>query len=164
MLEGESPAEPAEQFTQEDDACTQMEPFNEEEGASQGMNGDVTGQRAWARLISLAKGSNMTELLPRPAKQGQLSDQRSLMVVCLAVDHLCCCMTADGGPCNIYYLGRGKMCDVRLQDARVSSEHCRIFCEEVREAGRLTLKAYVEDNSSNGTFINGDVRLRKVGG
>lgn len=44
----------------------------------------------------------------------------------------------------------------------MSSQHCFILCEEVREAGRVVLKAFIEDNSSNGTFINGDVKLRKV--
>lgn len=68
----------------------------------------------------------------------------------------------EGGPCNQYWLGRGKTCDIRVDDARVSSQHCFILCEEVREAGRVVLKAFIEDNSSNGTFINGDVKLRKV--
>lgn len=69
--------------------------------------------------------------------------------------------TANSLP-NCYVVGRGRACDIRLDDARISSQHCRIFCIEGQEAGRITLKAYIEDTSSNGTYINRSVRLQKV--
>lgn len=65
--------ESLEQYTQEDEACTQMEPFNEEDMSSQGGTGNNPGgvdQRAWGRLISLGDAASKTELLSRAPKQG----------------------------------------------------------------------------------------------
>jgi len=67
---------------------------------------------------------------------------------------------ADGGPINEYSIGRTRTCDLRLDDARISGIHCRIYCEQTKGPGRL--KPYIEDMSSNGTYINHDVKLCKV--
>lgn len=50
-----------------------------------------------------------------------------------------------------YVIGRSKTCDVVIPDKRVSSHHCSVYCDY----SQATLRVYVEDNSSNGTFING---------
>lgn len=50
-----------------------------------------------------------------------------------------------------YVIGRSKACDVVIPDKRVSSHHCSVYCDY----SQATLRVYVEDNSSNGTFING---------
>ena len=61
-------------------------------------------------------------------------------------------------------MGRGRGCDIRVEDARISVQHCTIYCLETREAGgRVVLRAYVEDTSSNGTYVNRRVKLNKVG-
>jgi hypothetical protein len=60
-------------------------------------------------------------------------------------------------------MGRGRGCDIRVEDARISGQHCKIYCLETREAGgRVVLRAYVEDTSSNGTYVNRRVKLSKV--
>ena len=67
------------------------------------------------------------------------------------------------GLANVYTIGRGRSCDIRLEDARISATHCRIYCQETPEAGgRLVRRVYVEDMSSNGTFVNGTVKLARV--
>lgn len=61
-------------------------------------------------------------------------------------------------------MGRGRGCDIRVEDARISGQHCKIYCLETREAGgRVVLRAYVEDSSSNGTYVNRRVKLSKAG-
>lgn len=50
-----------------------------------------------------------------------------------------------------YVIGRSKGCDVVVLDKRVSSHHCSVYCDY----SQATLRVFVEDNSSNGTFING---------
>jgi hypothetical protein len=52
-----------------------------------------------------------------------------------------------------YVIGRSKTCDVVIPDKRVSSHHCSIYCDYTQ----ATLRVFVEDNSSNGTFVNGPV-------
>jgi pSer/pThr/pTyr-binding forkhead associated (FHA) protein len=47
---------------------------------------------------------------------------------------------AAGEPLNEYVIGRSRTCDIAVEDARVSSRHCRIYCEEVKEPGRMVLK------------------------
>ena len=91
----------------------------------------------WGRLLPLKRGAAHIKLFPRPAE-------------------------TSNGQANTYIFGRGHSCDIRLEDARISSQHCRIYCLENREpGGRITFKVYVEDTSSNGTFVNRRVRLAK---
>ncbi|CAM9933350.1 unnamed protein product, partial [Laminaria digitata] len=50
------------------------------------------------------------------------------------------------------------VCEVQVSDQRVSSKHCRIYCEVV--SGHLGgMEVYVEDMSANGTWINEDMKL-----
>ena len=50
-------------------------------------------------------------------------------------------------------LGRQSTCDVRIIDASISGRHCRLFREiEPGVSGRAY---FVEDLSTNGTFIDG---------
>ncbi|EWM29175.1 checkpoint kinase [Nannochloropsis gaditana] len=103
-------------------------------------NGDATRDAVlepWGRLLPLKRGAAHIKLLFRPAETSH----------CQA---------------NTYILGRGRSCDIRLDDVRISSQHCRVYCLESREpGGRITFKVYVEDMSSNGTFVNRRVRLAK---
>jgi hypothetical protein len=50
-----------------------------------------------------------------------------------------------------YVIGRSKTCDIVIQDKHVSSHHCSIYCDYTQAAVRV----FVEDSSSNGTFLNG---------
>ena len=50
-----------------------------------------------------------------------------------------------------YVIGRSRTSDVVIPDKRVSSHHCSVYCDY----SQPTLRVFVEDNSSNGTFING---------
>jgi serine/threonine protein kinase len=55
-------------------------------------------------------------------------------------------------------VGRSKGSDITVEDKRVSSQHCMVYCdyEEAR------LRVFVEDTSVNGTFINDSLtRLHK---
>jgi serine/threonine-protein kinase Chk2 len=52
-------------------------------------------------------------------------------------------------------LGRQKACDVRLTDVRISGKHCRIFKVQSQDKKLTKESFYIEDLSSNGTFVNG---------
>eukprot|EP01114_Cavostelium_apophysatum_P015421 TRINITY_DN4193_c0_g1_i3.p1 TRINITY_DN4193_c0_g1~~TRINITY_DN4193_c0_g1_i3.p1 ORF type:complete len:442 (+),score=128.56 TRINITY_DN4193_c0_g1_i3:262-1587(+) len=56
-------------------------------------------------------------------------------------------------------VGRRKECSVTFSDLRVSGKHCRIFRANTDlEAGTIPIPSiFVEDLSSNGTFLNGKV-------
>ena len=56
---------------------------------------------------------------------------------------------------DVYILGRNQKCDVIIDDSRVSGCHCRIYRSWNKRPGLSSrLLAYVEDTSSNGTFVN----------
>mmetsp|Transcript_15054 Transcript_15054/g.46759 ORF Transcript_15054/g.46759 Transcript_15054/m.46759 type:complete len:487 (+) Transcript_15054:58-1518(+) len=56
---------------------------------------------------------------------------------------------------DIYTVGRNPKCDVVIDDSRVSGCHCRIYRTwEIRPGLSSRLLPYVEDTSSNGTFVN----------
>lgn len=52
---------------------------------------------------------------------------------------------------DVHSIGRNEACDVVVRDSRISGFHCRIYR---RSSGYLGRTAYVEDCSSNGTFLN----------
>lgn len=54
------------------------------------------------------------------------------------------------GKRDTYLLGRGKDCDIILENRRVSSAHCLVYCDYSSPRMRI----FVEDCSANGTFIN----------
>jgi serine/threonine protein kinase len=65
--------------------------------------------------------------------------------------------TKDGRR-DTYIIGRSKAADVIVEDKRVSSQHCFVYCdyEEAR------LRVFVEDKSVNGTYVNDSLtRLHK---
>ncbi len=70
---------------------------------------------------------------------------------------------------NEIMLGRSLSCEVVINDKRISSQHCRLYCAPSAAVGQqlgTTLNVFIEDMSSNGTWINTYTHLskRKVGG
>lgn len=62
------------------------------------------------------------------------------------------------GKRDTYVIGRSRAADITVDDKRVSSQHCMVYCdyEEAR------LRVFVEDTSVNGTFVNDSLtRLHK---
>ncbi|KAJ2549608.1 serine/threonine protein kinase, partial [Coemansia sp. RSA 1933] len=56
------------------------------------------------------------------------------------------------GPAQFgYYIGRHKSCDVRIQNLHISNRHCLIYRVEADSLSRV----YLEDTSTNGTYVNG---------
>lgn len=56
---------------------------------------------------------------------------------------------------DTYTIGRNRKCDVVIDDSRVSGCHCRIYRGwEQRPGLSSQLMVYLEDTSSNGTFLN----------
>eukprot|EP01041_Mallomonas_annulata_P004441 gene4441-8852_t len=51
---------------------------------------------------------------------------------------------------DTYLLGRAKNTDIWINDRRVSSEHCLIYCDY----SQARMRVYLEDRSVNGTYIN----------
>ncbi|KAL1925668.1 uncharacterized protein VTP21DRAFT_551 [Calcarisporiella thermophila] len=59
-------------------------------------------------------------------------------------------------------IGRDPVCDIVIADDRISKRHCRVYVETKRKS-KLSAKArtnlpdffYIEDTSSNGTYVNG---------
>lgn len=49
-----------------------------------------------------------------------------------------------------YTIGRSRACDLKISEKRVSSKHCVIYCDYEHARRRV----FVEDCSSNGTFVN----------
>lgn len=54
------------------------------------------------------------------------------------------------GISDTYFFGRSNQCDIVVTDNSVSSWHCKIFCDY----SQARLRIFVEDTSTNGTFIN----------
>jgi hypothetical protein len=57
--------------------------------------------------------------------------------------------TKDGRR-DTYNIGRSRSCDITVEDKRVSSSHCLIYCDYTQ----VRLRVFIEDSSANGTFIN----------
>eukprot|EP00904_Undaria_pinnatifida_P009768 jgi/Undpi1/5921/HiC_scaffold_2.g01195.m1 len=124
------------QATQEEsvlemDEYTQVEPVAD--GGGEDSDLAIAAEPVpWGRLMRLSGGSAVS-LMPRPEQ-------------------------TRGRALNEVTLGRGKVCEVQVSDQRVSSKHCRIYCEVV--SGHLGgMEVYVEDMSANGTWINQDMKL-----
>ena len=54
------------------------------------------------------------------------------------------------GERDTYSIGRIKTCDIVVDDVRVSKRHCLIFLDY----SQPRLRVFLQDSSSNGTFIN----------
>lgn len=69
---------------------------------------------------------------------------------------------AGDGDLDVHTIGRNHRCSIVVDDNRVSGYHCRIYRRWVQTPILRTgvLKVYVEDTSSNGTFLN-KVKLGK---
>eukprot|EP00752_Nemacystus_decipiens_P011211 g9962.t1 len=125
------------QATQEEsgldlDEYTQVEPLAEADAEEREDSTRAAEPAPWGRLMRLSGGSAVP-LMPRPEQ-------------------------AQGRALNEVTLGRGRMCEVVVADQRISSKHCRIYCEAV--SGHLGgTEVYVEDMSANGTWINQDMKL-----
>lgn len=65
--------------------------------------------------------------------------------------------TIDGKR-DTYVIGRSKGADITVEDKRVSSQHCKVYCDYAE----ARLRVFVEDSSVNGTFVNDSLtRLHK---
>lgn len=59
---------------------------------------------------------------------------------------------------DLYTIGRGHLCDIKVDHRLISSTHCKIYCDYSNPKMRI----FIEDTSSNGTFINDSLtRLSK---
>lgn len=100
---------------------------------------DADSITPWGRLTptyTLSSSFATHEFVPRSSSMCQVSDKDSLEL-------------------DIYTIGRNHKCDVVIDDSRVSGCHCRIFRSwETRPGLASRLLPYIEDLSSNGTFIN----------
>ncbi|CAN0024423.1 unnamed protein product [Ectocarpus sp. 12 AP-2014] len=114
------------------DEYTQVEPVVDA-GAEDGEDSNRAAEPVpWGRLMRLSGGAAIS-LMPRPEQ-------------------------TQGRALNEVTLGRGKMCEVQVADRRISSKHCRIYCEH--PSGHLGgIEVYVEDMSANGTWINQRMKL-----
>ncbi|CAM9269823.1 unnamed protein product [Discosporangium mesarthrocarpum] len=125
------------QATQEEtnlevDEFTQVEPCAEN-GSDDEQRDEQIQPLPWGRLIPLVGGGPLP-LMPRSEQMG-----RAL---------------------NEVVLGRGKACEVVINDKKVSSNHCRIYCE-VPPGPVGAMEVYIEDTSVNGTWVNQATRLTK---
>jgi hypothetical protein len=68
--------------------------------------------------------------------------------------------TCENGIFHKHVLGRSRRSEHVIEDARVSSSHCMIFCQRIEVGGQSSLVPCVVDQSANGTYVNGS-RLRK---
>ncbi|KAJ2162896.1 serine/threonine protein kinase [Coemansia sp. RSA 552] len=103
----------------------------------------------WGVLLSLSPEDYKTVLLERtrpPRTSGSSSSSSPAPVRS---------RTAKFG----YHIGRHKTCDIRIQNIHISNRHCLIYRAEGEEAEEACGKAYLEDTSTNGTYVNG----RRVG-
>ncbi|KAJ2848567.1 serine/threonine protein kinase, partial [Coemansia erecta] len=116
----------------------------------------------WGILLSLSPADYETVhlKLSRPASSQTANDARSVKmpndnrVVAAAA-------AAKFG----YYIGRHKTCDIRIQNPHISNRHCLIYRVESQNdiasdhnSGSVyggVGKVYLEDTSTNGTFVNG---------
>eukprot|EP00630_Chrysocystis_fragilis_P001432 CAMPEP_0197390254 /NCGR_PEP_ID=MMETSP1165-20131217/2282_1 /TAXON_ID=284809 /ORGANISM="Chrysocystis fragilis, Strain CCMP3189" /LENGTH=391 /DNA_ID=CAMNT_0042915727 /DNA_START=11 /DNA_END=1183 /DNA_ORIENTATION=+ len=64
--------------------------------------------------------------------------------------------TGDTNNLDVHMIGRNHTCDVVVSDNRISGYHCRIYrcVEGTRSILRRAFTVFVEDMSSNGTFVN----------
>eukprot|EP00953_Heterococcus_sp_UTEX-ZZ885_P021741 12110-Heterococcus_DN1.PRE.2 len=139
------------------DECTQIESLDPDATASGAVDEaehiNAAGVPAWGKLIPVDDTGGSAQVIPLwPCDE---DDERKL---------------------NQVLLGRSVLaCDVVVSDKRVSSKHCRLFCARrpgggvnplstslgnggssvVGGAFRGALEVYIEDLSSNGTWING---------
>ncbi|KAJ2359388.1 serine/threonine protein kinase [Coemansia sp. RSA 2618] len=65
-----------------------------------------------------------------------------------------------------YFIGRHKSCDIRIQNLHISNRHCLIYRVESEgsdcDAHTGSSKVYLEDTSTNGTYVNGERLGRDV--
>ncbi len=138
---------------------TQIEPI-EDEGLlysrSEGMNDGPPDEEHWGKLICNTDDEETTNLdtgtLPGPCvlylkrKESNASKASALSEI---------------------MLGRSSSCEIVINDKRISSQHCRLYYVPSVAGGQQlgTFDVFVEDISSNGTWINTYTHLskRKVG-
>lgn len=51
---------------------------------------------------------------------------------------------------DVYLIGRSHLCDIQVNEKRVSARHCIIYCDYTQ----AKMRVFVEDYSSNGTYVN----------
>ncbi|CAM9777421.1 unnamed protein product [Chrysoparadoxa australica] len=108
------------------DECTQME-CSPGDGCE-----PPKEEEPWGKLIPMNGSDQMEKLIPLlPREEGK------------------------GRMLNEHILGRSAACDIVVGEKRVSSQHCRIFCQRQNGPFSDSLKVFIEDVSSNGTWING---------
>lgn len=107
---------------------------------------EADGSVPWGRLIpsyAASSGVGSHDFVPRDVSHG----------------------THDGNfetaEVDTYTIGRNRKCDVVIDDSRVSGCHCRIYRGwEQRPGLSSRLMVYLEDTSSNGTFLN-KIKLKR---
>ncbi|KAJ2729104.1 serine/threonine protein kinase [Coemansia sp. D1744] len=105
-------------------------------------------QSVWGVLLSLSPNDYKTVLLERtkPTRSGNSSHTSSSPSR----------STSKFG----YFIGRHKSCDIRIQNLHISNRHCLIYRVESEgsdsEAQTGSSKVYLEDTSTNGTYVNGE--------
>ena len=58
--------------------------------------------------------------------------------------------TTQDGKRDTFTIGRNSSCDIHVNDKRVSSKHCTVYCDY----SQARLRIFLEDSSANGTFVN----------
>lgn len=68
--------------------------------------------------------------------------------------------TCENGMFHKHSIGRSRSNNHVLDDARISSTHCILFCQRMEAGGESSFVPCLVDQSANGTYVNG-ARLRK---
>ncbi|KAJ2724904.1 serine/threonine protein kinase [Coemansia sp. Benny D115] len=109
-------------------------------------------QSVWGVLLSLSPEDYPTTLLERSStrRQAPPSSASPKQQEC----------SASFG----YYIGRHKSCNIKIKIPHISNRHCLIYRVDSEDCddpeGLLGSRVYLEDTSTNGTFVNG-TRVKK---
>ncbi len=141
---------------------TQIEPIEDEVlpcRRAEGMSNEPPDEEHWGKLICHTDEEETTN-----------SDTCTIAVLYPNIIYLKRkeSNVSKPGALNEIMLGRSSSCEVVINDKRISSQHCRLYCiPSVAGEGEhiRTLGVFIEDMSSNGTWVNTYTHLskRKVG-
>lgn len=111
---------------------SQLESLSDDNSAAADPPSESCSDVPWGRLVSGSASAKVHELCPREASNDA---------------------SGDG---DVYTIGRNRGCDIHIDDSRVSGHHCRVFrCwEKMPALSSKGFVVYVEDMSTNGTFVN----------
>jgi len=118
-----------------DSQISTTQPLTQHESWSDEESSDEQPSRGssipWGRLLSGSDYSRTQELYPRE-------------------------VSISGRDVDVHTIGRNRNCDIIVDDTRVSGFHCRLYrrWEQTPTLSSREFIVYVEDMSSNGTFVN----------